>query len=158
MYLAIDPGRQKFGWAFLEGISLLCSGISSTSSLGDFSEKVGKSLWEYLDDFILEGKLESVRGKIVDKVFLGDGTGRDRFFSHLVRDFSEVVVVNERNSTLEARSIYWKLHPPRGWRRLLPLSLQVPPRSVDDLAAYCIAFNGIRHEKEKEIELCRIKS
>jgi hypothetical protein len=47
--------------------------------------------------------------------------------------------VNERDSTLEARDLYWKEVPPRGWRRLVPLSLQVPPEPIDDFAAVVLA-------------------
>lgn len=151
VYLGLDPGIQKFGWAFLIEENLLCSGISKTTCIGLFMEKVKKSHWGYLDDSVLEGKLESLAGKTVDQVFLGNGTGGNLFRSSLSEDFPEVVVVDERNSTLDARSIYWNLHPPRGWRRVLPLSLQTPPRPVDDLAAYGIALKGMRFKKEKEI-------
>ena len=149
VYLSVDPGIQKFGWAFMEGQLLLCSGISPTSSIAVFLKNIEEYRWEYLDDFILEGKLDIVRGKCVDRVFLGDGTGMNMFKAHLRGVFPDVTVVDERNSTLEARLTYWELHPPRGWRRLLPMSLQTPPRPVDDLAAYGIALKWVRYEEEK---------
>ena len=149
VYLSVDPGIQKFGWAFMEGQLLLCSGISPTSSIAVFLKNIEEYRWEYLDDFILEGKLDIVRGKCVDRVFLGDGTGMNMFKAHLRGVFPDVTVIDERNSTLEARLTYWELHPPRGWRRLLPMSLQTPPRPVDDLAAYGIALKCVRYEEEK---------
>lgn len=149
MFFSIDPGLQKFGWAFLEGRELLCSGISPTSSISIFLKNIEQSRWEYLDDFILEGKLDTVKGKSVDKVVLGNGTGKDIFKSLLNEAFSCTALVDERNSTLEARSVYWELHPPKGWRKLIPISLQTPPRAVDDLAAYGIALKYLEYEEEK---------
>jgi hypothetical protein len=51
----------------------------------------------------------------------------------------ELITVDETGSTLEARNLFWKEHRPRGWRRLVPLSLQVPPQPVDDFAAVVLA-------------------
>jgi RNase H-fold protein (predicted Holliday junction resolvase) len=47
--------------------------------------------------------------------------------------------VDERETTLQARSLYFADHPPRGWRRLIPLGMQLPPRPIDDYAAVLIA-------------------
>jgi hypothetical protein len=44
-------------------------------------------------------------------------------------------VLNEHGTTLAARRRYWELFPPRGWRRLLPEGLRLPPRDWDDVAA-----------------------
>jgi hypothetical protein len=51
----------------------------------------------------------------------------------------DITTVDETGSTLEARVLYWQEHRPRGWRRLVPLSLQVPPEPVDDFAAVVLA-------------------
>ncbi len=159
MYLSLDPGRQKFGWAFLEKDGeLLCSGISPTSDIKSFLLSVSESEIESLDDSIIEGKLKGISCDKIDKVFLGNGTGSGVFLIFAREFFPEVISVDERDSTLNARGIFWAMHPPTGWRRFLPLSLQTPPRPVDDLAAYCIALRGMRDEKEKEKERCLIKS
>jgi len=44
-------------------------------------------------------------------------------------------VVPEAGTTLAARDRYWELEPARGWRRLLPKGLRLPPRDVDDVVA-----------------------
>jgi hypothetical protein len=49
-----------------------------------------------------------------------------------------VCLAEEAETTLVARRRYFRDHPPRGWRRLLPLSLQVPPEPYDDYAAAII--------------------
>ncbi|MDR2779856.1 MAG: endonuclease, partial [Synergistaceae bacterium] len=55
----------------------------------------------------------------------------------------DYVVADERMTTLEARELYWRIHPPRGLSRLIPVSLRVPPRSVDDLAAWAIMRRAV---------------
>ncbi|MEY2984623.1 MAG: hypothetical protein RLZZ568_1240, partial [Cyanobacteriota bacterium] len=46
-----------------------------------------------------------------------------------------LTLVNETNSTVEARQRYWQLYPPQGLGRLVPLGLRTPPRPVDDIVA-----------------------
>ncbi len=48
---------------------------------------------------------------------------------------ARIVMVDEAGSTEAARRRYFSEHPPRGWRRLLPLSMQVPPEPYDDYVA-----------------------
>ncbi len=54
--------------------------------------------------------------------------------SALTEDLS-IVTVDERNSTLEARSLYWQMYPPQGLTRLLPEGMRLPPRPIDDIVA-----------------------
>lgn len=46
-----------------------------------------------------------------------------------------IVLVDERNSTLEARDRYWMMYPPRGLGRLIPQGMRLPPRPIDDIVA-----------------------
>jgi len=50
-----------------------------------------------------------------------------------------ILVVDERETSIQARERYWEFNPRRGWRRLIPASLQVPPHPVDDFVAYILA-------------------
>jgi RNase H-fold protein (predicted Holliday junction resolvase) len=50
-----------------------------------------------------------------------------------------VVAVEEQGTTLAARRRYFDDHPPRGWRRLVPRSLLLPPEAYDDYAAVLLA-------------------
>lgn len=80
----------------------------------------------------------------VDTVVVGGGTGSPPIIEAL-GDFSgprhrpTVAVQEERATTLAARRRYFEDHPRRGWRRFLPLSLQLPPEAYDDYAAALIA-------------------
>ena len=50
-----------------------------------------------------------------------------------------VELVDERETTLLARSRYFDDHPPRGWRRFVPRGMLLPSRPIDDYAALLIA-------------------
>lgn len=151
LFLSIDPGRFKFGWVFVsfQG-ELLLSGIEKTENLDFFFNIIAEGLFYELDGRFLEGKLKRVSKKKVSLTFLGDGTGKDAFL-FLEKIGIKIRLINESGTTLEARKIFWKLHPPKGWRRLVSLNFQIPPRDVDDLAAYEIALRGIRELKMEEI-------
>jgi RNase H-fold protein (predicted Holliday junction resolvase) len=46
-----------------------------------------------------------------------------------------IIMVDERNSTLEARDRYWQMYPPKGLTRLIPPGMRLPPRPIDDIVA-----------------------
>ena len=46
-----------------------------------------------------------------------------------------ITMVDERNSSVEARDRYWEMYPPQGLTRLIPQGLRVPPRPIDDIVA-----------------------
>ena len=46
-----------------------------------------------------------------------------------------IVMVDERNSSLEARDRYWQMYPAKGLARLIPQGMRLPPRSIDDIVA-----------------------
>ena len=48
-------------------------------------------------------------------------------------------IIDETDTTYRARALYFAENPPKGWRRLIPLGLQLPPRPIDDYAALLIA-------------------
>lgn len=47
----------------------------------------------------------------------------------------QVVLIDERYSTLEARSRYWVIHPPKGLKTIVPQALRSIPRPIDDVVA-----------------------
>lgn len=49
-----------------------------------------------------------------------------------------IVLVDERNTSLEARRRYYEDHPPRGIWRLVPRGLLVPKAALDGYAALLI--------------------
>jgi hypothetical protein len=75
-----------------------------------------------------------------DRLLIGAGTGAKRLQAQLHEWFPHAVweLVAEHNTTLRARELYFQHHPPRGWRRLLPKGLRVPPEPYDDYAALAL--------------------
>lgn len=120
--LAVDPGREKVGLArvSLEG-AILWRSIAPRSQL--------------------ERVLAELAVQAPDAVVIGDGTTSKEAKRLLERAFGaeRVHQVDEKHSTLEARGLYFADNPPRGLWRLVPLSMQSPPVSIDDYAAVVLA-------------------
>jgi RNase H-fold protein (predicted Holliday junction resolvase) len=118
--LAVDPGREKCGVAVYGQDGSIVRRVVGVEELRDLAT-------------------EWIPAYRVDGVVVGDGTGSKRVFDILRGLGTPVQLVAERGSTLAARRRYFRDHPPRGWRRLLPLSLLVPPQPYDDYAAEILA-------------------
>lgn len=119
--LGIDPGRVKAGYALVgaDGAVRL-QGIVPVEAL--------------------LGRLRTIVAEYrVDLVAVGSGTHDPGLLERLQALERPLRIVDERETTRYARRLYFEEHPPRGWRRLLPLGLQVPPRPIDDYAAVLIA-------------------
>ncbi|NCR46862.1 MAG: resolvase, partial [Microcystis aeruginosa SX13-01] len=57
-----------------------------------------------------------------------------------------ITLVDERNSTLEARDRYWQMFPPKGLQKLIPQGMRLPDRPIDDIVAILLIE---RHLKSK---------
>ncbi|MCS7301351.1 MAG: hypothetical protein NZ556_07345 [Fimbriimonadales bacterium] len=78
------------------------------------------------------------------RFLIGAGTGAKRLLP-LLREWFPALCwepVAERNTTLQARELYFRYHPPRGWRRLLPKGMRIPPEPYDDYAALAIILQA----------------
>lgn len=80
-------------------------------------------------------------------VLVGDGTGSGELVARLRARGATPLVVDERDTTLIARELYFRDHPPRGLQRLLPPGLRSPPRNLDDYAAYAIALRWLERRR-----------
>ena len=118
-YLGIDPGRSKTGLALVDAAgSILALHIAHTEHIEvELSAFAGK---EQLAGIIMgDGSDRKVIGQAVSKVFAA----------------VPLALVGEAHSTEEARSLYWQVNPPRGWRKLVPLGMLVPSEPLDAYAA-----------------------
>jgi hypothetical protein len=75
----------------------------------------------------------------VRAIALGGGTNAGPIKAALRRLGLPIHSVDEFETTRFARTLYFAEHPPRGWRRLIPVGMQLPPRPIDDYAAILIA-------------------
>jgi RNase H-fold protein (predicted Holliday junction resolvase) len=63
-----------------------------------------------------------------------------------------IVMVDERNSSLEARERYWQMYPPQGLTRLIPQGMRLPPRPIDDIVAILLIERYLKIEKESPLQ------
>ena len=120
--LGIDPGTRKVGFALVEDAD---------------SPPVARGI-EPIDS-LLERLRPLLAEQPADAIALGSGTNVAKLERMLAALNVPVNVVDEHNTTYRARALYFEDHPPRGWRRLLPIGLLVPPGPIDDYAALLIA-------------------
>lgn len=120
--LGIDPGTVKVGFAVVEG----ASGVALELGV------------EPVDD--LSARIVDLIGRYRFRaVALGRGT-HARHTERLLAEFNiPIHLIDEHETSLRARAAYYSDHPPQGWRRLIPLGLQIPPCPIDDYAALLIA-------------------
>lgn len=118
-YLGIDPGRSKTGLALVDAAGkILALHIAPTAAI--------------------EAELRSFAGsEVLSAIIMGNGTNNKAIGRAVQKVFpdAQLNLVGEAHSTEEARSLYWQENPPRGWRRLVPLGLLVPPEPLDAYAA-----------------------
>ena len=118
--LAIDPGREKCGVAVLAaGGSILTQEIVATAALADAVDTLATAH----DPIII----------------MGNGTTSTEAQARIEALGRTVTLVDEYRTTDAAKQLYWEVHPPCGWRRLVPRGMLVPPVPVDDFVAVILA-------------------
>ncbi|MFZ9228305.1 MAG: resolvase [Prochlorococcaceae cyanobacterium] len=126
---ALDPGRSKCGLVRTDAQQLR---IEEACIVSPADALALLATWQQ------QGLLSSV--------VLGNGTGSQQWRTKLIELGLAVAMVDERGSTLAARGRYWQLWPPRGWQRLLPAGLRLPPRDLDDLAAQLLLEQQLQRQ------------
>lgn len=125
--LAIDPGTSKCGMALIRRtpdlhLNLLWRAIAPIDELEVYVDEA-----HALAAFSL--------------IIIGSGTHSHKVV-HRVREHIPsmgILVVDEKDTTWQARERYWAHTKRRGWRRFLPSTMQVPPEPVDDFVAMILA-------------------
>jgi len=126
MVVAIDPGREKCGVAVVHrDRGVLFKTIVATAEL-------------------VSAVAELATTYKVATLVIGDRTTSLIAQAELANVWADgqkvtIIPVNEHRSTDEARKRYWREHPPRGLKRLIPTTMQVPPCPVDDYVAVILA-------------------
>ena len=139
MISGIDPGRWKIGAAFADGDTLLFSAIIPAEERSVIYDAFKSGDWSLFAKWRQEGDVKNIAGKLPEKIYIGSGTSSGEFS----KDFPcEYETADEYGTTLEARKIFWRLHPPKGIMKIIPLSLRTPPRNIDDLAAFAIVLRA----------------
>lgn len=126
--LGIDPGREKTGVAVVASDGHIHFRIIVES--GRLAEEIEPLIGQWMINHIALGNStssKSARGSIGQLI-------QKRGWDNV-----QIELVDEKNSTLEARSLYFEEYPPSGWRKWVPFSSQVPPVPIDDFAAVIVA-------------------
>ncbi len=126
--LGIDPGSGKCGLAVVgPDRTVIHRSIVALPALEDAIRAI-------------------IRTYTIRAVVVGDRTG-SRPVAQAARSIAgaeRVHTVDEHNSTLRARDLYWQLNPPGLFARLIPKGLRVPPGPIDDYAAAVLALDFVR--------------
>ncbi|MEA5551523.1 pre-16S rRNA-processing nuclease YqgF [Anabaena cylindrica UHCC 0172] len=118
--LGFDPGRDKCGVAVM-----------------------GLDRQLYYHQVVPAGdaiaQIETLRQKFpISLIVMGDQTTAKKWKQRLNQELTDslnIILIDERYSTLEARDRYWQMFPPTGLTKLLPKGLRQPPRPIDDIVA-----------------------
>ena len=129
---ALDPGRDKCGFAVLtDNGEVLCQRVIATQNL--MTEiKTAKATYGF------------------SRLLIGNGTTSKNAQGKLtgIADL-QVIVRDEYRTTELAKKEYWKANPPKGWRLLLPVTMQVPPVPVDDFVAVILGRRFLEEQESK---------
>ncbi len=119
MILGFDPGKDKCGVAV-----------------------VGADKTVFYHEVIISQQAIATLKSLIDKyqislLVMGNQTTAKSWKLKLEEQLSPmaIILVDEHNSTLEARDRYWEMYPARGIQKLIPQGMRLPPRPVDDLVA-----------------------
>lgn len=118
--IGIDPGRSKCG------VAVCAPGVVHARSIVTPDALPGL-IRQWADRFS------------ATEIVVGNRTGSDAVVASLGAIGIPVRRIDEAGTTLRARARYFQDHPPRGWRRLLPRSLQTPQEPYDDYVAVLLA-------------------
>ncbi|AUC62300.1 hypothetical protein AA637_14615 [Cyanobacterium sp. HL-69] len=118
MIIGFDPGRDKCGLAVMNTdkeilFRYVVNSSRAIALIQDLIVKYSPSL-----------------------LVMGNQTTSKQWKTELADNINlSINLVDEKNSSVEARERYWVFNPPQGLGKLIPLSLRVPPEPIDDIVA-----------------------
>lgn len=133
MILGFDPGRQKCGLAVM--------GVDQTIH------------WHQV--VVASQVIDSINALReiypISLLIMGNQTTSKEWLQVLNEKYAldlDIVQVDERNSTLEARSRYWQIYPPQGIHRFIPQSLRKINHPIDDIVAILLIERYLENLKD----------
>jgi RNase H-fold protein (predicted Holliday junction resolvase) len=121
--LAVDPGCAKCGVAVVENdLAVLHRSVVASGEIQPVLEQL-------------------IRLYHPQTILIGRGTGCRHLLAGLkeILDGRNVLMVDEKFSTQDARKAYYEENPPAGLWRLVPRGLLFPKVPIDDYAAVVLA-------------------
>ncbi len=129
--IGIDPGREKCGLAVVHRQNgIIHRDIVSTDQIVEAVNTIVAAYQVYL-------------------IVIGSGTSSRKTQTSLqvANPKLTFIVVDEYRTTDAARARYWRENPPQGLKRLMPVTMLVPPVPVDDFAAVIIAEKYLHQQQ-----------
>jgi RNase H-fold protein (predicted Holliday junction resolvase) len=90
----------------------------------------------------------------ISLMVMGDQTTSKRWKQQITEQVKEplnIILVDERYTSLEARDRYWQMYPPKGLSKLLPQGMRQPPRPVDDIVAILLIERYLNRLTESSV-------
>ena len=137
---AIDPGMFKCGVviADINQRIVLEALVIKSKNLLSYAEKICRKEEEL-------------------KFIIGNGTSSQRYINELKALNSNLVIVDETNSTYRAKQRYFEIFPLKGLKNFLPKEIFILNKNLDALAALVIMEDYFNY-KFKISELISIKT
>jgi RNase H-fold protein (predicted Holliday junction resolvase) len=129
MFLGFDPGRDKCGLAILnKQLEILTHQVVESDQA---IPTINSLILQYTPQLIIMGNQTTSKSwKLQLETKLNSNI--------------PIFMVDERNSTVEARERYWEIYPPKGLTRFIPKGLRTPPRPIDDIVAIILIERYLR--------------
>ena len=82
----------------------------------------------------------------ISKVIIGNGTTSRQNIEKLEFIKNDLIIVEERNTTLRAKKRYFELFPTRGFKTFLPKEIFIMNKNLDALSALIILEDYCNHK------------
>lgn len=129
MILGFDPGRDKCGVAIAD-------------------EELTVYYHQVIESANAIATIQQLTQKYaVNLIVMGNLTTAKTWYQKLASNFAdiEIMMVDENNSSLEARDRYWQMYPAQGLKKLIPQPMRIPPCAIDDIVAILLIERYLKH-------------
>ena len=134
MILGFDPGRDKCGVAVADN-------------------KVTVHFHQVIESADAIAKIKQLTQQYpVNLIVMGNLTTAKTWYEKLVSNFESIpiIMVDENNSSLEARDRYWQIYPAKGLQKLIPQTMRIPPCPIDDIVAILLIERYVQNYSHSE--------
>jgi len=131
MLISIDPGQKKCGLLLV-----------------DLDKKIVLDGLVVDSNFVIDLVVQWSNKAEVKGIILGNGTTSKSWERRLKKIALPIEIVEEKGTTLRARSRYWEIWPPPIWLRWVPKGLLVPMKYLDAVAALILLEDHLNRKLE----------
>ena len=127
--ISIDPGKCKCGLVLVDL----------------YKKKVDQAIvlnTEFLANYVKNLN----RSENISKVIIGNGTTSRQNIEKLDFIKNDLIIVEEKNTTLRAKKRYFEIFPTRGLKSFLPKEILIMNKNLDALSALIILEDYCNHK------------